>query len=407
MSMLYELADEKVWEAFLQYKTERQHLSEREREALEEFVRGKRYSRVTDRLVEGNYVFEPPVKISINKSGTRKKRIVYSFSEEESMVLKIMSYLLYRYDDRISSRCFSFRRNSCAKDAIVQILKIKNLEKKYCLKADISNYFNSIPSEKLIAVLQGIVTDDEPLLQFLIRLLSDGRACAEGELISEERGAMAGIPIAPFFANIYLLSMDEEFERCGIDYFRYSDDILIFADSKEQLEEVKALLYTRIAEKRLTINSDKVSISKPGHPWEFLGFCYRDGKIDLSRVTKDKMKAKIRRKAHALYRRRVRRGVEFDYSAKTLLRIFNKKYFDESDERRFTWSRWFFPVLTTDEGLKELDAYLIQYVRYLYSGRHYKGNYKVTYEDIKALGFRSLVHEYYEWKEERFSISDY
>lgn len=52
-------------------------------------------------------------------------------------------------------------------------------------------------------------------------------------------------------------------------------------------------------------------------------------------------------------------------------------------------------LLTTDEGLKELDAYLIQYIRYLYSGRHYKGNYRVTYEKIKELGFRSLVNEFY------------
>ena len=52
-------------------------------------------------------------------------------------------------------------------------------------------------------------------------------------------------------------------------------------------------------------------------------------------------------------------------------------------------------MLTTDEGLKEMDAYLIQYIRYLYSGRHYKGNYRITYDEIKALGYRSLVKEYY------------
>lgn len=45
-------------------------------------------------------------------------------------------------------------------------------------------------------------------------------------------------------------------------------------------------------------------------------------------------------------------------------------------------------------------AYLLQYIRYLYSGRHYKGNYLVTYEDIKALGYRSHVNEYYKKNEE-------
>ena len=163
------------------------------------------------------------------------------------------------------------------------------------------------------------------------------------------------------------------------------------------------MLRLYIAEKGLEINPQKVSRSKPGEGWEFLGFAFRDGKVDLSRVTINKMKAKIRRKAHAVYRRRIRRKWDFVYAGKALIKVFNKKYFDETQENRFTWSRWFFPVLTTDEGLKELDAYLIQYVRYLYRGRHYKGNYKVTYDQIRQMGFRSLVHEYYKGKEDGFS----
>lgn len=403
MSMLHELQDKSVWEAFLQSKTERQHLSEKQQAEWTAFIAEENYRAVTDKITEPDYVFAPPAKIAVNKSGTKKKRIVYSYEETESMVLKLIAHLLYRYDEKINPRCFSFRRNSSAKEAITQILKIKNLNEKYCLKMDISNYFNSIPVENLVEVLAQVIDDDEMLLQFLIRLLSDGRAYEDGKLVCEERGAMAGIPIAPFFANVYLCSVDSEFERRGIDYFRYSDDILMFADSRERLQEYEKLLRELIAEKGLMVNPEKVSVSNPGEAWEFLGFCYRDGQIDLSQITIRKMKAKIRRKAHALYRRRVRRNQDFSYAAKALLKTFNKKYYDESEENRFTWSRWFFPVLTTDEGLKELDAYLIQYLRYLYKGRHYKGNYKVTYEQIKELGFRSLVHEYYKGKEEFFS----
>jgi len=112
-------------------------------------------------------------------------------------------------------------------------------------------------------------------------------------------------------------------------------------------------------------------------------------------VTKNKLKAKIRRKAHSLYRWRTKKDVPFEKTAKVMIRVFNRKFYDDTDDNKFTWSRWFFPVLTTDEGLKEMDAYLIQYIRYLYSGRHYKGNYRITYDEIKALGYRSLVNEYY------------
>ena len=66
---------------------------------------------------------------------------------------------------------------------------------------------------------------------------------------------------------------------------------------------------------------------------------------------------------------------------------------EESDE--FTWSRWFFPNLTTDTGLKTIDAYLQQYIRYCVTGRHYKGNYRIAYDTLKQWGYCSLVHEYY------------
>lgn len=401
MSLLEELKEPAVWDSFLQYKTERNHLSPKEQEAWSRFVESRAYEQVTEHLTEAGYTFDYPTKISVNKSGTRKKRIVYSFSETESMVLKAMGYLMYRYDDKISPHCYSFRRNASAKDAIGAVLRIPKLDRKYCLKVDISNYFNSIPTERLIEVLEEIITDDAPLVEFLKRLLRAGKAYEDGVLVEEERGAMAGIPIAPFFANIYLLSMDENFAEKGVDYFRYSDDILLFADSEEQLQEYEEFLRLCIGEKGLTINPEKVSVTKPGETWEFLGFSYKQGKVDLSQVTKNKLKAKIKRKAHALYRWRLRKGADFEGTAKAMIRTFNKKLYDEADENRFTWSRWFFPVLTTDEGLKELDAYLVQYIRYLSSGRHYKGNYRITYEDIKALGYRSLVHEYYKGKEEQ------
>lgn len=399
MGILEELQKDETWHAFLQYKLDKKHLSKHEKEAFALFIEEKRYKTVTEQLTEDGYCFAPPVKLCVNKSSTGKKRVVYSYPETESMVLKAMAFLLYRYDDKISPSCYSFRRSHSVKDALTNILALPALSKKYCLKADIHNYFNSIPPAGLISTLEEIIPDDAKLFAFLTRLLLADKAYENGTLISESRGAMAGTPISPFFANIYLLSLDNLFAKEDIPYFRYSDDILLFADSLSELNRAQSLLQNHITEKGLALNPQKVHISAPGEPWEFLGFCYQNGILDLSSVTVNKMKAKIRRKAHSLYRWRTRKNVDFERTAKAMIRTFNKKFYDEREENAFTWSRWFFPLLHTSESLKELDAYMLQYIRYLYSGRHYKGNYRITYEQIKALGYRSLVHEYYLFKE--------
>lgn len=404
MSILEELKKDTVWAEFLQYKIERRHMPEREIKYWTEFVEKRAYEEITEHITEADFCFDYPTKMLVNKSGTGKKRVVYSYGEKETAVLKILAYLLYRYDDKICDNCFSFRRNSTAKEAVVQILKMRRLDGKYTLKVDISNYFNSIPPERLVEVLRDMMADDPVLLHFLERLLTEDKAYEDGIVAEEKRGAMAGIPIAPFFANVYLKSMDEEFKNRGVAYYRYSDDILLFADSEEELKECETMLYALIAGKGLAINPEKVKITGPGEGWEFLGFAYRDGKVDLSEVTKNKLKAKIKRKAHKLYRWRVKKDLPFEPAAKAMIRVFNRKFYDDTDENKFTWSRWFFPVLTTDKGLKEIDAYLIQYIRYLYSGRHYKGNYRITYDEIKELGYRSLVNEYYKKTQESAGI---
>lgn len=400
-SILESLTMPCVWDEYLQYKLDKKHLSKREEKFLLDFISHKKYQDVTNHLLEENYCFEPPIKKSINKSGTTKKRVVYSFNDTEAMVLKVMCYLLYKYDYKISDCCYSFRKNSSAKDAIRKILSNRHLSDMYCLKIDVSNYFNSIPAHKLCEILKDIVDDDILLYSFLERLLTDNRCVENGIVITENRGAMAGTPISPFFANIYLKSLDEYYTNKNIHYFRYSDDILLFLPSMEAVDTEYNFIVNHLKALGLSINPDKVAIKSPHEDVEFLGVCYRDGIVDLSGITCEKLKKKIKRKAHSLYRWRVRRGVDFDKCARTFLRIFNKKFYDETDENSFTWSRWFFPIINTTEGLEELDKYMLQYIRYLYKGRHYKGNYEISYEHIKELGYRSLVNEYYKYKRQR------
>lgn len=396
--MLDLLSQEKTWAEFREYKSLHSHMSNREFAYLDAYIAEKRYINITDRLSDVDHGFSLPLRRVINKSGTRKKRVIYTFSEDETLVLKLLTWLLYRYDEKLSPSCFSFRRNITVKDAVFRVLEIPNLDKKYSLKVDIHNYFNSMPLEGMKEALKEVITDDDALLEFLCDILSVGKAISDNNVIEEDRGAMAGVPISAFLANIYLLSLDREFDSMGVPYFRYSDDILIFADSQEEREKYRELISKRIEEKGLTLNPDKFALTNPGEPWEFLGFEYNKGKIDLSHVTIEKMKAKIKRKCRALYRWRTQKGVDFDHAAKVVIKVFNRKFFDVDEEYDFTWSRWFFPVLTTDAGLKRLDEYFVNELRYIYSGRHYKGNYVVTYGHLKELGLRSLVNEYYKYK---------
>ncbi len=319
-------------------------------------------------------------------------------------MLKFIAFHLYRYDGYFCDNCYAFRRDFGVWEAMHRIRSTPSLGNMYCLKVDISNYFNSINVDILLEKLSFIKETDLPLYQLFHKILKENRVCENTKILLENHGAMAGTPISPFFANVYLRDMDCYFKEADIPYFRYSDDILIFADTMDKLATHQAKLYEQIHLLDLTINPDKVHISTPGEPWEFLGFCYRNGEIDLSDATLRKTKAKIKRKANALRRWSRSKRLSEDKAAIGLIRAMNRKFFGSSspdeedndmDSKDFTWSRWFFPNLTTDTGLKIIDTYLQEYIRYTITGRHYKGNYRIRYEQMKEWGYRSLVHEYY------------
>ncbi|MBR4164580.1 MAG: group II intron reverse transcriptase domain-containing protein [Solobacterium sp.] len=399
MSLLQELSKKEVWETFLQIKIEHNQLSKKEIKQLSSFIQGEGYLHVTDTLSFGY-----PQKKSISKANTTKRRIVYSYNDEETNVLKLLAYLLYKYDDVLSDACYSFRKNKTAKTAFDAIMSIEDLSSKYVLKADIHNYFNSIDVEQLIEILQSVIQDDPDLLSFLSSLLTQNKCIRNDEIIEEKRGAMAGVPLSSFFANLYLMDLDEYFVQKGIPYFRYSDDILLFFDTQEQLEESFSYIKNFLSKKKLELNPDKIIVRKPEESWEFLGFKYKDGEIDLSDMTIQKMKRKIKHKANALYAWEKKNNIPYEKTIKKMIQIFDNKFYDLTGNNAFTWIRFYFPVITTTKGLHEIDIYMQKYLRYLYSGRHYKGNYKITYEQLKKLGYTPLVGEYYNWKKENLLL---
>lgn len=411
------------WQEFLEYKIDRQHLNVREEKELRSFIERGAYLPFCEAWKRGEYPAQYPTKRVVNKQGTGKKRIVYSFEGDEGIFLKFIAFRLFCFDGYFCDNCYAFRREFGVRDAIRRIRSLPELGKMYCLKVDISNYFNSICVEKLLDKLSFVRETDEALYKLFERILSREQVIENGKMVAERHGAMAGTPVSPFFANVYLREADSFFREQKILYFRYSDDILIFAETESKLDEYRARLYEMLEKLELSVNPEKVSISEPGQVWEFLGFCYREGEIDLSQMTIKKTKAKIKRKAEALRRWQRKKGLSGEKAAIGLIRAMNQKFYggdtmaeaggaektkrekakNEVTEKEivkgendFTWSRWFFPNLTVDTGLREIDVYLQEYIRYAVTGRHYKGNYRIRYGQLKEWGYRSLVHEFYD-----------
>jgi len=421
MSLLNQLSKPEVWEQFYTYKTSLACPKDVCRK-LRGFLDVQGYLPVCAKI---QAMFEDPASDSepfplprrkvISKQSSQKKRVVYTYPTAENMVLKLLTYLLLRsYDSIFSDNLFSFRPGRSASDAIRRLQKIPNLFEKYTYKVDVSNYFNSIPVECLLPKLEVVLKDDPALYHFLKILLMESRVidgtCEDSVAQSfadragidsapaireEQKGIMAGTPQACFYANLYLAEMDGWFYDHGIPYARYSDDVIVFGDSMEEVQGHAARIRSFLERAGLSVNPSKEEFRTPEQGFLFLGFFLREGSIDVSPVSVAKLKAKMRRKARALQRWKNRNNLTGEKAAKAFIRIFNRKLLESSMDSDLSWSHWYFSTINTTESLHVIDLYAQELLRTLITGTHAKSRYNARYDDLKALGYQSLVHAYY------------
>ena len=395
VSLIDKLFDKSSWERFYEYK-DGIRCSKRFKKELREFIDSEAYMEY-EHQIRTLTDLPLPSKAVISKMSSQKKRTVYKYPYNFNMLLKLLTYLtLRKYDHIYTNNLYSFRPGVCAKDAIMAIFHTKNIRNMYSYKIDVSDYFNSIPVDKMCDALDKTVTDDDKLLAFMKALLKEERVKSGEVMITEQKGIMAGTPIASFYANLYLKELDEHFKELGVLYARYSDDIIVFANTEEELQTYKDTILEHLKSKGLTVNPDKEVFASPEDGFTFLGVQVKNGDIDIAPASVTKLKQKMRRKARALDRWYHREGLDGTKAAAAFIRIFNHKLLEVNEDSDLTWSLWFFPVITTTRSLHEIDLYAQDLLRFLISGKHTKARFNVRYEDLKELGYRSLVNEYYQ-----------
>ena len=396
MSIIELLKEEKTWNEFLQYKIDGGHITKQEQEKLAKYIKNKEYMPIVDKIIDREDFAIPTMK-NINKKNSTKKRTVFLFDDKENFVFKALMFLLYKYDYIFSPNLYSFRRNISVKTAIDNITK-RDIKTMYGYKVDIHNYFNSVDVEIITKILQDNIKDDELLVSFISSIIFEPKAFFNDEVINCKKGIMAGVPISGFLANLYLEELDRWFYERNILYARYSDDIIVFGETKQEVNKYKEKIKEFLRKRKLTVNESKEFEIEPNEKLDFLGFSFTDDKIDLSDVALQKMKDKMKRRAKALLRWKTKNKASDERAIRAYIRYFNKKFFDNPKNNEITWCRWYFPIITTDNSLHILDDYMVQNIRYIATGRHTKANYNLKYETIKEYGFKSLVHSYYDNK---------
>jgi len=246
-------------------------------------------ARIQEELAAKTYAFGPYKTFVIYEP---KRRLISAAPYRD----RVVHHALCNVIEPIFDACFidSCYANRHGKGTHKALDHFRGLARRYhyCLHADIEKYFPSMDhavlKEKirrkikcrdtlgLIDVIIDHSNEQEPVGQYF-----------EGDELLTPCLRRHGLPIgnltSQLWANVYLDGLDHAMTAVfgGRRYLRYVDDIAVFSDSLEELEEARARLAGLLAPLRLRLHPVKTAISEVRHGVNFLGFRFFPDRIRL------------------------------------------------------------------------------------------------------------------------------
>lgn len=185
----------------------------------------------------------------------------------------ITQQLMPIYEPLFSDNSYGYRPGRSAKDAIKKIKEYAEQGYTHVVALDLSKYFDTLNHEKLLNLLRRNVKD-ERVIQWIKRYLKSG-VMENGVVMETEEGSPQGGNISPLLANIYLNEFDQEYEKRGVKFVRYADDIALLARSaragKRLLETSMKYLEGTLKQKVNREKSQVVSVFAIRN-FKYLGF---------------------------------------------------------------------------------------------------------------------------------------
>jgi len=113
--------------------------------------------------------------------------------------------------------------------------------------ADLKSYFDTIPHERLLALVAERVGDGR-VLALVESFLRAGVLEEAKGWQPTERGTPQGGVISPLLANLYLNPLDHQMEKAGWEMVRYADDFVILCRNEAEAQAALAAVRAWVSE---------------------------------------------------------------------------------------------------------------------------------------------------------------
>jgi RNA-directed DNA polymerase len=261
-------------------------------------------AKLRQELCAGRYRALPARRVWIPKPGTHEQRPLGIPPVRDRVVQTALRNVLEPIFERdFAGTSYGFRPGLGCQQAVARVEGLLAEGYTWCVDADLKSYFDTIPHNRLMALIKQRVVDGN-VLRLLEQYLKAGVMEQLKGWQPTEKGTPQGAVISPLLANVYLNPLDHEVAKRGWEMVRYADDFIVLC--KTEAEALKVLEHLRqwTGEAGLTLHPTKTRIvNASAEGFDFLGWTFHNGKKWPRKKSLQKLQNKLRpltRRTHGM-----------------------------------------------------------------------------------------------------------
>src|SRR5271165_2273652 len=255
--------------------------------------------RLSEHLRNGTYRPQAIRRHYIPKPGTQEKRPLGIPTVRDRVVQTAVRMVIEPiFEHEFAEHSYGFRPHRGCKDALRRVDELLKAGYSHVVDADLKSYFDTIPKDRLLALVAKKVADRRILA--LVQSFLEQSVLEDAQEWVPEQGTPQGAVISPLLSNIYLDPLDHLMAEKGYEMVRYADDFVILCRTPEDAAGALNAVTDWTASAGLTLHRGKTRVvDARTDGFDFLGYHFEAGQRwprEKSLVKfKDAVRAKTKR----------------------------------------------------------------------------------------------------------------
>ena len=246
-------------------------------------------SVISKKIKSRRYRFSPYLEVVKSKGRGKTPRIISKPVVKDKLVLYAIKEELHK----LFPECIPNKLPNTYIRDIKEKFRVLDCDNTSYLKVDIKGFYDNLTREAILEKV-GNASKNENFISLIKRSLINktvpkGYRKKDSKKYTTDKGVPQGLSISNILAEIYMEDFDKFFKTRGLGYYRYVDDILIFAENseidqieleiKEQFEIIDLSIHDQDQEDK---KSEKGSVKEH---FQYLGYKVSSEKVTVKEST--------------------------------------------------------------------------------------------------------------------------